>query len=1021
MHSSADRPLTAAADSFHSRLMLWLLLIAIACTCWLISAGQGTEEGHIPWKAGSALRFLTTLMTLDFQYPTRQGVEIKWLVQGVATSLALWIAAAGWCARLKERREWAEVAGSATTPAERRGPAPATIAAVAFVLLAAWSMLSATWSVWPAAALGEGIRYAIFVLWAVAIAATLKRVHLSQAAAGIVVILALTAALGIWYFHERDPNQRLKFPIGNPIFLGSCLLPAIALSLAGCWRAWLRLNPYQAQFEPHSSADKPRADEPPAWPAYLTLVAYLAALIVLSTALKLTGSRGPQLGLIIGFAVAAVVMLARRYRRWVVIGLLIGAMVGAIYVQTRGYPTIITRRMDTVMLRAYAWSYAAHLFAQNPILGQGQAGYVLASQHLSMPDAEFNPIVFPGSLMGHAHNEWIEILSDLGLVGFGLLLTGLIATFWCGVRALRRPDHPADRLLAMALLAAFTGIVAAEATGVGLRMAGLPMIFYSVVGCLWAIDRREQQPETAARTLSSPFARGTILATATLAAAAILLISVRDWQGALMEQRALTSIDRRQWQQALNQADYAAGYRLSVEARLAAEVDYTAGAHMAAAHRFQQLRAMLERQAETPKLDGNILALLNEDIAEVGGFVQACVDRGQQLLQRMPSYPGIALRMGEALLTLQDTQTLVARLGVLKEARDFATQARTLINQEYERNPLDAQVALRLLQLSRNEPIDKQLVLLLPPLRSGPVSLKLQVNETPSIQEPMAIDLFGELGQALASLVQKPGCDEAIEQLVNEAQETLRTNERENCLQQYTPEALRLAARVRMLRDDAGAAVNLAKIAAEVSTIIAPNFPEAPSNALVDLAGYTLLAEPEQPDHAVATALEALAQNRGPYAANRVGRLKRYLAFLQLAAGDEPAARQTLTETLRSPTPEELETLVNRGLLEVCRNALDAWPAAQRPSWFAARVDRLAERMPGSPDVVVLHTILAAERNDDTAVASELERLAAMTKNPAELSPTLQYLNQRFPDNQPIREFIDRLQAAASQPGDEEP
>jgi len=317
-------------SSTHECVMLGVLTVTIAACCWLISAGQGMEEGHQPWRTGSVLRVLTNLMALDFEYPTSRGTEIKWLIQGLGAAAALLVGAVAWYANT--RRD-AEEAGELARPPDAAGAGlgsrkgsiltPAGVAQLALVAFAAWAMLSALWAPWPEVALGEGIRQLIVIIWAIALGRTLSWRGVRSAAVALAAVLAVTAVLGVWYRLERNPYQRLKFPIGNPLFLAACLLPGITLSVSWLLAPLSRLLRSGRETAPIADGgpDEPGARRAAGAPAgvrgdawWLAIGAALG-LIALVWAFKWTDSRGPQIGLIVGLIAAACVWATGRLRR----------------------------------------------------------------------------------------------------------------------------------------------------------------------------------------------------------------------------------------------------------------------------------------------------------------------------------------------------------------------------------------------------------------------------------------------------------------------------------------------------------------------------------------------------------------------------------------------------------------------------------------------------------------------------------------------------------------------------------
>ena len=278
---------------FYERLMVVVFVATLAATCWLISSGPGVEAGHIPWRPGSILRAITGLMALDFQYPTLRGVEVKWLVQGLGAAFALMAGMAGWF--LASRQAETDRAELSPTEITERNLAvtpdkltPANVAQGALLLFAGWTILSGLWSPWPTAALGEGLRQLTLAIWAIALGRTLGRRAVGQAAASMAVVLAVTAGIGIWYFFERNPYQRLKFPIGNPIFMATCLLPGITLVIGGILGTVSR-------WWTGSELGAGVSTELARWGRvdWAKAAAAVVGLFALCWALKLTDSRGP--------------------------------------------------------------------------------------------------------------------------------------------------------------------------------------------------------------------------------------------------------------------------------------------------------------------------------------------------------------------------------------------------------------------------------------------------------------------------------------------------------------------------------------------------------------------------------------------------------------------------------------------------------------------------------------------------------------------------------------------------------
>jgi len=1023
----------AEAPPMANRVMVVLVAATVAGCCLLLSAGEGVEEGHQAWARGSLLRVLTRLMALDFQYPTRQGVEIKWLVQYLGTAAAIVASAAAWRARLRQREEWLlEVDKRATVSAAtrdgsvtRRSFLPlsaAVLAQTAFIGLALFAMLSALWAPWPQAAFGEGVRHLIAVSWAVALGYGLDRRGALRATLAMVVVLVISAAIGIWYHIERNPYQRLKFPIGNPIFMAACLLPGITLACAGLLHALAVA--WRGPRSPANAADVVGTNVQSATPAAhphrgLWLVAGLsvAAMIILCWAFAWTRSRGPLLGLLIGSMLALGALLWPRHRRAILVGVLVLALAAVMLVRGCGWPGLVTGRMETVMLRVFAWSYALDMFQARPLVGHGQAAYILLVQQRASADAQDHPLVFTGDLMGHAHNEWIEILAELGLIGLALAAVGLAATWACGAMAMHRARQPGDRWLCFGLLAGFGAIVVCEATDVGLRMPGLPAIFYTTIGLIWALYRAER-PKGETTAAIHPIGRTAVLVGAVIAGGTVMAVANKDWQGALADREVTPLMERGQWEQALERAEEARHGRLSVEARLSAEYQLNLASYLAAEDRFGRLRSMLARLPGDAAPGNHILELTQEDSQALTQYAQVCMASGQRLLELMPGYPKVAGHMAAVLLLKQQMEEVEQHLGLRPEARSYLAAARDLTMLEYARNPLDPQVALQLFELSGDEPIEKRVDILRPPLRSGPVSLQQPPPGFSMFDGDMRVDLFGEFELAIAAVLQERDCEPLLNHLGEQARLALQSGGTEAWPDPYLPESLRLAARAFKLNRQLPEAAALAALAAQASEFIVDRFPAAVSNALIDQANYLLLGYPdERPLRARAVWQEAMARDPVKPGSWRYGRLVRAEALLLLAEGDEASARGRLLSLAPDMPSATLDRLVGLGCHELCRIFGYAFAPSERPTWFADRLHRNLELLPDHVESHLLAAYLAASDNREDDVIRHLEIAEQHASETQLVYQAAQALLQRFPESPRLRAHLEsRL---ATQPADQ--
>lgn len=176
---------------------------------------------------------------------------------------------------------------------------------------------------------------------------------------------------------------------------------------------------------------------------------YLA--IVFTFGLVLTASRGAWLALAL-IVLAAPLVIGRRswgwrLRRLGLAGLLVLAM-GTVAFFT--LPTL-RGRFETMIresgewTRPIMWRGAWQLFEANPVWGSGAGSYnVLFEKHrpaLFQMDAQW------------AHNDYLNTLSDYGIVGFGLFFGAAAGMVGLGLRRVRREGwDPEEGMLALPLV-----------------------------------------------------------------------------------------------------------------------------------------------------------------------------------------------------------------------------------------------------------------------------------------------------------------------------------------------------------------------------------------------------------------------------------------------------------------------------------------------------------------------------------------------------------------------------------------
>ncbi len=168
------------------------------------------------------------------------------------------------------------------------------------------------------------------------------------------------------------------------------------------------------------------------------------ATLVMGVAMLMSMSRGALVGVVMGATLVGAA-LGRKARQFALAALLIAALLGPQllsllpqdyvgritdslgYVGMRDLSIIeITDENFAAVERAAHWVAAWRMFEQRPWLGVGTGQYAVVYPDVALPR-------WPDPL-GHAHNYYLNILAEGGLVGLSAYLIFLLTAFWSAWR-----------------------------------------------------------------------------------------------------------------------------------------------------------------------------------------------------------------------------------------------------------------------------------------------------------------------------------------------------------------------------------------------------------------------------------------------------------------------------------------------------------------------------------------------------------------------------------------------------------
>jgi len=327
---------------------------------------------------------------------------------------------------------------------ERRNSKLFESSAFLYVLLlfVMWAGVSATWADDPDAALGAVTRYAPNVLlFLIVYAATRTRDDVFWVIGAFVVGTLISAAYGVVMPTEADDAGRLSGALGNANETAAAL--AVGLALAAALAMALR--------------DKP----------WLRLGAALGVPLCL-VALFLTASRGGLVALA-AVLIAAVFMAGRL--RGAAVALAVVAVVGTVgYFAFVAPPEARDRivQSDGGTGRSDIWKVGWRMVEANAVVGIGAGNFATQSVHYLL---EPGVIMRPDFIVDDpkvAHNTYLEVLAELGVIGLVLFLCILGYALAAALKAVKAFARAGDRemeIISRALFVALVGLLTAAFFG----------------------------------------------------------------------------------------------------------------------------------------------------------------------------------------------------------------------------------------------------------------------------------------------------------------------------------------------------------------------------------------------------------------------------------------------------------------------------------------------------------------------------------------------------------------------------
>jgi O-antigen ligase len=189
-------------------------------------------------------------------------------------------------------------------------------------------------------------------------------------------------------------------------------------------------------------------------------IAALMALVGIAATLSRAGLVALAVALLAGIAVGG------RWRAWFAGALVVGSITAVVYLTAFASLAARERVQSTNSTgRTDIWTIGSRMVEAHPVRGIGGGNFPVASIHYLLRPGVIQRDDFIIETPKVAHNIYLEVQAELGVVGLLLFLTLVGFSIRCAVRAawaFKRQGDAHSELLARVVVIALAGILAAD-------------------------------------------------------------------------------------------------------------------------------------------------------------------------------------------------------------------------------------------------------------------------------------------------------------------------------------------------------------------------------------------------------------------------------------------------------------------------------------------------------------------------------------------------------------------------------
>lgn len=340
------------------------------------------------------------------------------------------------------------------------------------------------------------------------------------------------------------------------------------------------------------------------------LVFGAAALPLFLFALYLTHARGGWIGLSASLSCFAIIAYCPKGKRLMISVLLIMLLLALVFTPW-GVRFVLTQFQGDV--RPAIWEGTLGMIAQRPWLGWGKGAFFIFYPEYRIQDYWLTKS--PTDLTVHAHNEFLQILAETGIIGLAvfLLLISIVIRF--SIKEIDRIKGT-QRYLLLGLTCGIIGLLAHNLVCNNLQMPSSAVFLWFTIGLVISY--------LPARRRIWPRRQGIFLALTFLTVIIIIQAGIRPLFAQYLFKKGWLYRDKEKWDQAINEYNKAISwYPWDIEMYYRTAYAYTrAGLNNKAIKKYKEIIRLAPHYGSVHKNMGIIYMKLEEDKLAVRSFLQ---------------------------------------------------------------------------------------------------------------------------------------------------------------------------------------------------------------------------------------------------------------------------------------------------------------------------------------------------------------------------------------------------------------